>query len=359
MTRCAKAMPIAVLIIAMAAQRTPVSASGAAQNDRGFDPAIETVSTRVVKLFGLKAGLSAGYGAGTLISGDGLVVTTFSLLLDSRNLRAVTHDGTVYGADVLDLNEDLQLALLKLNPKAQYDRRGNRVEGADLTPDSLEFFEPGDSRSLLPGDWVIAAGNPFKVSQGAEPISVTIGVFSARTHLDARRKTRDFPYTGDVLVIDAITSNPGAPGGPLLNLDGQWVGVIGRVVVSRRTHTNFNYALPVETVMDYVRSVLDADDDSPATETAAVEPYHGIKLFDMGYQKNLVYVDRVSRRSPAKTAGLRKDDLIVSIDGRSVRDAESFHEIMRTLTPGKEVELIIIRDEKLFNKTLIPEDPRQ
>ncbi len=325
----------------------------------GFDQAIDAVSTRVVKVYGLKAGLSAGYGTGTLISGDGLVVTTFSLLLDSENLRVVTHDGTVYGADMLDMSEELQLALLQMKPRSEYDRRGNRIVGDPIGADTFTYFTPGDSHAMYPGAWVLAAGNPFKVSQGAEPISVTVGVFSTRTHLDARRKTRDFPYRGEVLVIDAITSNPGAPGGPLVNLDGEWIGLVGRVVESKRTHTNLNYALPVETVMDYVRSVTEQGSEEDVATIEKVEPYHGIKLFEMGYQKNLVYVDRVKRRSPAKKAGLRKDDLIVSIAGRSVRDSQTFHAIMREYKPGDKVDIVVIRDEKLHNLSLIPEEPRE
>jgi len=336
---------------------SPLATAGAAPESvgGGFGRAVEQATPRVVRLYGLKAGLSAGYGSGTLIADDGLFVTVSSLLLDSEQLRATTWDGTVYGAEIVGADRDRQLALMRLQPLPSYDRRGNRIPGAPVEPGRFEFFKPGDSNKLHPGDWVIAAGNPFKVAEGAEPISVTVGVFSTRTQLDARRKTREFPYRGEVLVIDAITSTPGSPGGPLMDLDGNWVGMIGRMVISNRTHTNFNYAIPVEVVTDFVDSVLHPADDnkSDIASTAKGSPYHGIKLFEHGYRKKLVYVDRVKRGSPAKAAGLRKDDLIVSVGGRKVTDIEAFERLIQTKSPGDTLELAVIRDEQLTNVTLV------
>jgi serine protease Do len=326
---------------------------------RGFDRAIEQLSTRTVRFYGLKAGLSAGYGSGTLISDDGLVVTVASLLLDSERLRAVTPDGVHYGAEVIGVDEGLQLALVKLSPMPHYDRRGRLTPESPSGAGTFDFFEPGDVHSLIPGDWVIAAGNPFKVAEGTEPISVTVGVFSTRTKLDARRKTRPFPYHGDVLVIDAITSNPGAPGGPLVDIDGQWIGVIGRIVTSNRTHTNLNFAMPVDVVSRFVEATLNPQAASEVDESATrVEPYHGIKLFDLGYQRNLVYVERVKRGSPAKKAGVRKDDLIVSIDGRKVGDTKTFREIMGEKSPGDQAELSLIRNNKLVIVTMTLGEPK-
>lgn len=319
----------------------------------GFDRAIEALSARTIRLYGLKAGLSAGYGSGVLVSDDGLVVTVLSLLLDADNLRAVTPDGTTYGADLVGSDEDVQLALLRLRSLPRYDRRGRRLSGGEVGPGAFPFFEPGDADALVPGDFAIAAGNPFKVAQGDEPISVTVGVFSTRTELDARRKTRDFPYHGEVLVIDAITSTPGSPGGPLVNLDGAWVGLVGRMVVSNRTHTNFNYAIPVGTVMDFVARVLDpAASASKEASADRVRPYHGIKLFELGYRKKLVYVDRVRRGSPARRAGVRKDDLIVSVNGQQVNDIETFKRIVNAKRPGDKLRLVMIRNEELRNVTL-------
>ena len=325
----------------------------------GFEHAIGAVGPRTVRLYGLKAGLSAGYGSGTIVSDDGMVVTVMSLLLDSERLRAVTHDGQTYGAKLLTSDDALQLALLQLEPLPRYNARGERAPDPPSGPGAFQHFQPGDSKRLFPGEWVIAAGNPFKVAEGLEKVSVTRGVFSTRTDLDAKRKARDFPYQGEVLVIDAITSTPGTPGGPLVDIEGNWIGIVGRLVISNRTHTNFNYAIPVEVVQRFMENHLNPDaatDDDVADN--GVEPYHGIKLFEMGYQKDLVYVERVKRGSPARKAGLRKDDLIVSINGRKIPDIDAFHRVMRTKSPGDKIDVSVIRKNKLVNTTITLEESR-
>lgn len=332
-----------------------IACSASAQ---GFELAIETVSPRVVRLYGMKAGLSAGYESGTLVSDDGLVVTVLSLLLDSQRLRAVIQDGTMFGAEVIASDEERQLALLRLTPMSRYDRRGNRIAGGEVGPGRFDYFESGNSRNLTPGDWVLAAGNPFKVAEGPEPISVASGVFSVRVELDAKRKTRAFPYHGEVLVIDAITSTPGSPGGPLVDIDGQWLGVVGRIVVSNRTRTNLNYAIPVEVVQAFVESALNPGSPDKSESAARSAPYHGIKLFELGYRKKLVYVERVKRKSPAQKAGIRKDDLIVSVGGRNVSDIQSFKTLMNAKSPGDKVDVVVIRGEQLENFTLTLEESR-
>ena len=149
--------------------------------DVDFDRVIDRARECVVRLYGLGAGLSAGYGSGILVSDDGLVVTVMSLLLDSEQLRAVVPDGTPYRAEIIKTDERRHLALLKLVPMHGYDRRGRRVEGGPVGPGTFPYLAPADSTKLEPGDWIIAAGNPFKVAQGKEPVSISVGTFSTRT----------------------------------------------------------------------------------------------------------------------------------------------------------------------------------
>ncbi|HUU85483.1 MAG TPA: trypsin-like peptidase domain-containing protein, partial [Phycisphaerae bacterium] len=308
-----------------------------------FDHAIDTVTARTVKLYGLGAGLQEGYGSGILVSPGGQVLTVLSILVDARNLRAVTADGTVYPASVVHRDPDRQLVLLQLE---QPDTLGQEAL-------ALPCFRDGSSHHLRPGDWVVAAGNAFKVADGAEPVSVAHGVFSGRINLDARRRTQDYPFHEQVLAIDAVTSNPGAPGGPLVDLDGRWVGMVGRVVVSNLTNTQFNHAVPVELCAEFLREARDPS-RSPTAEQprrhdrdVSVDP--GIKLFEMSYRKKLVYVESVRPSSPAARAGLRPDDLIVRANGRNVPDVAAFQRVLEQLKPGDGIELVVVRDDQLHN----------
>ncbi len=341
----------------------------------GFRVAIESALPRVVKLYGLGVGTQAGYGSGVIVSPDGLVLTVFSLLIDAEHIRAVTHDGTTYEADVVHRDPSQQLALLQLKTRPLLGGgNAEAVASPAGTFDPFAYFEVpcesaanGATGSSCPelhvGDWVVAAGNPFKVAEGAEPVSVAHGVFSARTRLDARRKVKDFPYRGDVLVIDAITSNPGAPGGALVDIEGRFVGMIGRVVVSNRTHTHFNYAIPRDVLAEFLRDAADpalaaktqSKRRSQDVESSAVDV--GLRISRTGYKDLPPFVERVRKGSRAEKAGVLKDDLILSINNANVADVREFDERWGSLVAGEPIDLVIRRDRRIMNVRLEPTTP--
>ncbi|MFQ5492300.1 MAG: S1C family serine protease [Phycisphaerae bacterium] len=307
----------------------------------GLEDAIALAQARTVKLYGLGAGPETGYGSGLVVSPDGQVLTTLSLLIDATNIRAVTPDGTLYFADVIARDPRRQMALLQLRPH----------DDPDAPIADLPAFVTGSSASLQPGDWLLAAGNPFKVAEGAEPVSVSLGVFGGFTRLDARRRRQDYPFRGRVLVLDAVTANPGAAGGPVVDVTGQWVGMVGRVVVSNLTHTQFNHAFPVETCLEFLQQARDPDSTgmTPALDdpTAAITPTSlGIDLFEMGYKKKLVFIERIKPGSPAQQAGLKPDDLVVSAMGKNVADLAGFRRILGDLHGPDALQLVVIRNQK-------------
>ena len=331
----------------------------------GFDRAIESALPRVVKLYGLGVGLEAGYGTGVILSEEGLVVTVFSLLIDARRVRAVAPDGRTYEARVLARDYARQLALLQLQSPTQDAQPVGPFSFFDLACDSDEREHRESTASLRPGDWVVAVGNAFKVADGAEPASIAHGVFSTRTRLDARRRIKDFPYTGDVLVIDAITSNPGAPGGALVDLEGRLVGMIGRQVTSNLTHTHFNYAIPSDVLCDFLQEAT-SDSTSDPMQTAGLTPRGrmgrdeseksfdpGIRLSKAGYRTILPFVERVRRNSPAARAGVRKDDLILAVNGKNVADVKEYESRLRALLPGEPVTLVIRRGRTILTTELV------
>lgn len=303
---------------------------------------------RVVKLYGAAIGGEHGYASGVVVSNDGLVVTVLGLFLETTNLRAVCPDGHMYQAEVLYRDEYRQLALLKL---ARYPENVDTEATVDrqMSPLRLEAFSPGSTSGLHAGDWVFAVGNMFKAAEGEEAVSVLKGIVSGRTKIDAERGTQDFPYRGEVLVLDAITSTPGSPGSALIDIEGRWVGLVGKIVTSRLTNTFLNYAYPVEEVEAFLQ---DARSGAKAATRPATgdEPagYHGIRLSRIGYRRQLPFVQGVAPGSPAAAAGVRADDLIVSANGTAVPHARAFNEACERLHAGDELSLIVKRGEKLI-----------
>jgi len=352
-----KPLPYGCGSVAALLALSPIAAVGAGAG--GFDRAIESALPRVVKLYGLGVGEQAGYGSGVLVSEDGHVLTVFSLLIDARRVRAVTADGTPYKADVVYRDAKRQLALLKLGPDVE---GGARREEATVGP--FPYFDLSRESSLAPGDWVLAAGNAFQVAYGAEPVSLAHGIISARTRLDARRRLKDFSYRDEVLVIDAITSNPGAPGSAVVNVSGEFVGMIGRVVTSNRTHTNFNYAMPRDVLYEFFREAtappdgtappgggsvtvgMTAGATSPPGDVSRFDP--GIRVARLGYQTVLPFVERVRFGSPGQRAGVRKDDLILSMNGRAVPDADAYEERLAALGSDEPIDLVLRRGETVL-----------
>lgn len=292
----------------------------------------------VVKLYGSKIGREHGYGTGFLVSSDGRIVTSLSLLVAGRNVRAVLDDGRKYEARVSRTDEYRQLALLQIDVKG------------------LPYLELKSSESARVGDTVIALGNWYKIAEGREPISMIRGVLSLKTNLNARRLSQEFDFHGPVLIYDAITSNPGSSGGPLLDIDGRCIGMVGRIVEAVNTNTRLNYALPAEEIIAFLEEA--SSEDSPkraGPSSAPVEdqqatgrPYIGIKISKLGYHSVSAYVQRVRPGSPAAEAGIQADDLIVAINDRQISDAAGYQANLETLRPGRSARFVLLRGSKVI-----------
>ena len=297
--------------------------------NRVFGPAINQAQQRVVKIYGGSAGRVKGYSSGIIVSDDGRIVTMQGVYLDSSQVRVTLPDGESYTASMVRRDRTQQLALLKIDAE---------------TPN---FFELSEKRVARKGDWVIAVSNAFKVADGREPLSVNLGIVSLATSIEARFNRRDVAYDGELVLIDAITSNPGAGGGAVVNTEGELVGMIGKIIDSSETNTRLNYAVPVSSLYQFV--------NAKTSQIAATEPKIekkpvelGVRLFRMDGPRGLCYIDRVIPRSPAAAAGLRRDDLIISVGGEKADNIRQYEQIVETLSPGKEVVLIIKRGTDLL-----------
>jgi serine protease Do len=272
------------------------------------------------------------------VSAEGDIVTAQGVYLSSDHLRVGLADGSIHPAKVVRRDLSLQLALLKIDVP---------------TP---EFFDLSQQPEVQKGDWVLAVSNAFKVADGREPLSVNLGIYSLRTRVEAKRGVQDVEYDGDAVLIDAITSNPGAAGGAVVAADGRLVGMIGKIIESKQTNTRLNYAVPV----DLLKKFHDGQ-----SMVVSVEPRQkatlGLRLFLLGGRRGPAFVDRVVTGGPAAKAGLRPDDLIVSLAGGVVRDVSDFEQKVELLTPGREVALVVKRQGQLLELTVTPapaEDPK-
>lgn len=323
-----------LFVIATAILVGPDFAPVQGQNLNGaFTDAINHGQKRIVKVYGATAGRVEGYSSGVIVSKDGLIVTMQGVYLDGTNNRVTLNDGTTHAAAVLRRDRMLQLALLKIDHP---------------TPN---YFKIEDDVGVK-GDWVVTLSNAFKVADGAEPLSVNLGVISLRTSIEARLSPRDVAYRGPMVLIDAITSNPGAGGGAVVTSKGQLVGTIGRVINSSETNTRLNYAVPTSTLKAFIAGELNESSVSIGENKQSAEL--GIRLFRMGDRHGPAYIDRVIRNSPAAEIGLKPDDLVISLNGERIGDIRAFDRVIKTLTPGQEVIIIVKRKRDLIRIPITP-----
>lgn len=319
--------------------RASVTAEGPVPPDGTFAKAVAYAQKRTVKIYGAGIGRSPAYASGIVVSSTGDILTGNGVYLSAENLRVTLPDGKTYPAQVVRRSQNVQVAQLKIEA---------------TTPD---FFEIPEQPAAAKGDWILAVSNAFKVADGGEPLSVNIGVLALRTQLDARRGVNDFPYEGDVYLYDAITSNPGAAGGAVVSVEGKLVGMIGRVIEAKTTNTRLNYAVPA----DMLKKFLAGDEPMPMVTqnpSPGAKGELGIRLFNLGGRKSPAYIDRVVPGSAAAKAGLKTDDMVVSIDGRVVRDNGDFNRLTENLRAGVEVTIEVKRKTDLLTIKLTPAEAK-
>jgi serine protease Do len=289
----------------------------------------------MVKVFGASAGKVEGFATGIIVSKDGLILSSQGVFLDGRQVKVVLSDGAEHIATILKRDRETQLSLLKIQA---------------TTP---RFFELSTDAVGEKGDWVIALSNAFKVADKDEPVSAMLGVISLRTTMEARLTKRDVAYRGELVLIDAITSNPGASGGAVVTPNGKLVGIVGKIINSSETNTRLNYAVPSSVLHEFVDGKASVTKESqPAMERQDVE--FGVVLFKLGGRNNPAYIDRVVRGSPAAKAKLKSDDMIVSIAGEKIGNLKDYAESLKSLRAEEEVLMIVKRGVEMVRVRIAP-----
>jgi serine protease Do len=289
----------------------------------------------MVKVYGAGAGRVNSYATGMIVSPEGHIVTMQGVFLDGDQVRVALPDGQLVTAGVIRRDRQFQLALLQTSV---------------ATPN---YFELSDELVGNKGDWVVALSNAFMVAEREEPMSATLGVISLVTSIEARLNQDNVAYSGELVLIDAITSNPGAGGGAVVLPDGTLVGMIGKVINSSDTNTRLNYAVPSRILKRFVAGQPLAE-TTPTVVASDQRPTLGFELFKHGGKGGPAYVDRVLPGSPAATAGLKPDDLIVSMGGEKIGSIRDYERVLPTLTVGSESILVVKRGQELLRLPITP-----
>jgi S1-C subfamily serine protease len=320
--------------------------AGSPARAAGWNTAIEDVQPRMVKIFGAGGfrGLEA-YQSGFLISAEGHVLTSWNYVLDTDEIAVVLNDGRQFTGALVGADPQLEIAVLK-------------IEASDLP-----HFDLDESATAVPGARVLAFSNLFGVATGDEPVSVLHGTISARTSLAARRGAYETPYHGPVYVLDAMTNNPGAAGGALVDVNGRLLGLLGKELKNSQTNTWLNYAIPIEELRAAVAGIREgnyvarpAADPAAQSANAVTLSLLGLVLVPDVLERTPPFIDAVLPASPAARAGLRPDDLVLFVGDRLVPSCKAVRAELRYIDRDEDVPLTVMRGQELM-QVMLRADP--
>jgi serine protease Do len=273
----------------------------------------------------------AAAGSGFIIDKAGYIITNNHVIEDAKAIRVFLSDSDSdsfddgYPAKVIGHDALSDTALIQLE----------RLPDEPLTPAKF-----GDSAQLAPGDWVMAIGSPFKLSN-----TVTVGVvsYNGRGLQVSRGRQQDFIQTDAAI-------NHGNSGGPLLNIRGEVVGVNTAIVSGSDTGGNVGvgFAIPINTVRDLLPQLREGKVTRGRIGIGMAPRRIGPQdAKDLGLANtNGVLVASVDATGPAKDAGLEVGDVITEFNGKPVENNDALSDMVMHTAPGTTVPVKIVRDKK-------------
>jgi serine protease Do len=256
-----------------------------------------------------------GEGSGVIVSSDGYIVTNNHVVDGSTELTVSMADKRELKARVIGTDEKTDVALIK-------------VDARDLPHATL-----GRSADIEVGDIALAIGNPFGLGQ-----TVTMGIISA-----TGRGGLDIEQYEDFIQTDAAI-NPGNSGGALVNTKGELIGINTAILSRSGGNQGVGFAVPVDMVRNVMTQLRDKGTVTRARLGASIRELTPTIASELGVKatQGAVVVEALPD-GPAAKSGLRKDDVIVALNGKTV-DSRSLRLAVSSMTPGTTVDLKVLRD---------------
>jgi len=278
--------------------------------------------------------IQRGLGSGVIVSRDGYIVTNNHVVSNAKEISVVMSDGSEFQAEVIGNDPKTDVAVI-------------RIDAGDLPAARL-----GDVEDLDVGEWVLAVGSPF--SQNLNH-TVTAGIVSAKS-----RSAVGLADYEDFIQTDAAI-NPGNSGGALVNLDGEVVGINTAIASRTGGSQGVGFAIPINMVNRIMTSLIEEGAVTRGWIGIGIQPVtreiqEALDLPD----RNGVLISGILDDSPADDADLRRQDVIVGLNGRKVESLRAFRNEIAATEPGTDVRLEVMRKGKVRDVRLalgrLPDD---
>ena len=262
-----------------------------------------------------------GLGSGFILSPDGYILTNNHVVSRAEEIEVILQNGDRYEAGIVGKDPKTDLALLKIEAEKP-----------------LPAVRMGDSSALEIGDRVLAIGNPFGLGH-----TVTTGIVSAKGRALGIGQYDNFIQTDAAI-------NPGNSGGPLFNFDGEVVGINTAIIAGGQ---GLGFAIPIDMAGMVVEQLK--------THGRVVRAWLGVMIQDVTPEiSEALGMDRreggliseVGEKSPAAEAGIRRGDVVVSVNGEKVADASALARKLALLEPGVPTEFVVLRDGREITRSV-------
>ncbi|MCD4700508.1 MAG: Do family serine endopeptidase [Candidatus Aegiribacteria sp.] len=258
-----------------------------------------------------------GIGSGVIVSVDGMILTNHHVVGEADELEVVLQSGERYPGVIVGTDPETDLAVI-------------RIDAFDLPAIAI-----GDSDELKVGQWVLAVGSPFALSQ-----TVTHGIISYIGRSDVGLAEYE-----DYIQTDAAI-NPGNSGGALVDLDGYLVGVNTAIATRTGGYQGVGFAIPVNVAVDVMEDLVSFGYVKRGWLGVTIQELTpGLAgHFGLDAREGGVLVSQVLSDTPAGAYGIHRGDVILTVDGESFRTITEFRNMIADIDPGNEVEIGVFRD---------------
>lgn len=270
-----------------------------------------------------------GSGSGVIISADGYIVTNNHVVADADELTVTLNDNKEYSARIIGTDKTTDLALIKIDGK------------------NLPAITIANSENIKVGEWVLAVGNPFNLTN-----TVTAGIVSAKGRSLYKNGVESFIQTDAAI-------NPGNSGGALVNTRGELIGINAMLYSQTGSFSGYGFAIPtsiMNKVVDDLKTYGTVQRAVVGIQGSDVKNYvdgqkEQGKDIDLGTMEG-IYVAKVTEESAAEEAGLKEGDVIIAIDGKEMNKMADMQEYLAKKCPGDKVTVTYLRDKKKNTKSI-------
>ncbi|MFH1416066.1 MAG: Do family serine endopeptidase [Elusimicrobiota bacterium] len=261
-----------------------------------------------------------GTGSGFIVDPAGYILTNYHVIKGAEEIEVTTYDDKKYDALLIGRDAKTDLAVVKIN-----------------SPGRFNALSMGDSDKVKIGSWVVAAGSPFGLQQ-----TFTAGIVSA-VRQDVHIENTTYR---DMLQTDA-SINRGNSGGPLLDLTGSVIGINTAVFGPTGVFTGIGFAIPINQAKKILGELMEKGTVIRGWLGAAIMDVDDILKSSFGLNDTKgALVNMVLEGSPAESGGLKRGDVIISVDGKIIENSRELQDVVSSKKPGSEAVMEVVREGK-------------